>query len=207
MNSLLHIDSSPRGTRSISRQLTHEFTEAWKAAHPDSAVIHRDLALELIPFVTEDWIAGAFAQDALTPEQSQALAVSDQLIQELKTANHYVFGIPMYNFSIPAAFKAYLDQIVRVGQTVSFSEKGFAGLLTGKKVTVITASGSVFRDGTPFAPYDFQTPYLRTTLGFLGLTDVEFIIADGVNDVNYGKIDRETYLAPIRAKVRERAAI
>ncbi len=207
MSSLLHLDSSPRGDRSITRQLTHEFAEAWKAAHPGATITYRDLAESKVPFITEDWIAGAFAHGEVTPEQKEALAVSDELVAELKAADHYVFGVPMYNFSVPGAFKAYIDQIVRVGQTVNFNEKGFAGLLTGKTVTIITASGSVFREGTPMVSYNFQTPYLRTVLGFLGLTEVEFIVADGVNDVNFGKVDRETYLKPIHALVRERAAL
>lgn len=206
MSTLLHIDSSPRNSRSITRQLTHEFAETWKNTHPGSSIIYRDLGHVGVPFVTEEWVAAAFSQEALTPEQKQAVSISDELIHELKTADHYVFGIPMFNFSVPAVFKAYIDQIVRVGQTVSFSASGFEGLLKGKKVTIVTASGSVFRPGTPLAAYNFQTTYLRTILGFIGLTDVEFIIADGVNDVNFGKLDRETYLQPIHAQVQKTAS-
>lgn len=206
MSTLLHIDSSPRGNRSITRQLSHKFAETWKSTHPGSAVIYRDLGHAGLPFVTEDWVAASFSREALTPEQTKAVATSDELIAELKKADQYVFGIPMYNFSVPAVFKAYIDQIVRVGHTVNFTATGFEGLLTGKKVTIITSSGSVFRAGTPYAPYDFQTPYLRTVLGFIGVTDVEFIVADGVNDVNFGKLDRETYLKPIEAQVLQAAA-
>ncbi len=200
MITLLHIDSSPRGDRSITRSLTHDFVEAWKGSHPGAKVISRDLGQEALPFVDEGWIAAAFSPE-LTPEQKEKLALSDTLIDELIEADHYLFGIPMYNFSAPAVFKAYIDQIVRVGRTFSFSEKGLAGLLSGKKITIVTASGSVFREGTPRASSNFLEPHLRTIWGFLGVTDVEFIVADGVNDVNFGKIDRAAYLAPIRERV------
>jgi len=199
MSTLLHIDSSPRGDRSISRSLTHDFVEAWKGSHPGAKVISRDLGQQPLPYVDESWIAAAFSPE-LTLEQKAKLGLSDTLIDELFEADRYVFGVPMYNLSVPAVFKAYIDQIVRVGRTFAISEKGYEGLLKGKKLTIITASGGVFREGMPFAPYNFQEPYLRAVWGFIGVTDVEFIVADGVSDVNYGKIDRAAYLAPIRER-------
>ncbi|SDT90143.1 FMN-dependent NADH-azoreductase [Verrucomicrobium sp. GAS474] len=200
MSTLLHIDASPRGERSITRSLTHDFVAAWKAAHPGEKVISRDLGHQPPPFVDEAWIAAAFAPEP-TAADTAALAFSSELIAEIHAADRYVFGIPMYNLSIPAVFKAWIDQIVRVGRTFGFGANGLEGLVKGKKVTIITASGSVFRAGTPYAAYNFQEPYLRGILGFIGITDVEFIVADGVNDVNYGKIDRTAYLAPIREQV------
>jgi FMN-dependent NADH-azoreductase len=205
MPTLLHLDASPRGERSITRSLTHDFVAAWQAAHPGAAVITRDLVRNPPAFVEEAWIAAAFAPEP-TPEQAAALALSDVLIGELLAADRWVLGIPMYNLSIPAVFKAWIDQIVRVGKTFAFGANGLEGLVKGKKVTIITASGSVFRAGTPYAPYNFQEPYLRGILGFIGITDIEFIVADGVNDVNYGKIDRAAYLAPIREKAAASAA-
>ena len=113
MRTLLHIDSSPRGDRSISRQLTREFAVAWKEANPDGQVIYRDLRHDPVPLVTEAFIAAVYAPpEARSPELRAAIAVSDQLISELQTAIDYVFGVPMYNFSVPAGFKAYIDQIV-----------------------------------------------------------------------------------------------
>lgn len=203
---LLHLDSSARGERSISRQLTREFADAWKKANPAGSIIYRDLGHNPVPLVNEPWIEASFSPpDGLTPELKSALAVSDELISELEKADHYVFGVPMYNFSAPAAFKAYIDQIVRVGRTCNFSASGFEGLLKGKKVIIITSSGSVFRKGTPLESLNYQEPWLRTILGFIGLTEVEFIVADGLNDVNFGKVDREQYLSAIRLKVLEKA--
>jgi len=201
MSTLLHLDSSPRGDRSITRSLTADFVASWREAHPEGKVLVRDLALQPPPFVTEAWVAAAFSP-APTEADKAALAASDALIDEIFAADRIVLGVPMYNFNVPAVFKAWIDQVSRVGRTFSIGANGLEGLVKGKKVTVVTASGSVFREGTPYASYNFQEPYLRAVLGFLGVTDVEFVVADGVNDVNYGKIDRAAYLAPIREKIR-----
>ena len=112
----------------------------------------------------------------------------------------------MHNFSVPAVFKAYIDQIVRAGRTFAVEESGYRGLLTGKKATVITSSGGVFRSGSPFAPYNYQEPWIRTVLGVIGVTDVEFVVADGLSEVEFGKRDREEYLKPIREQVQQKAA-
>jgi FMN-dependent NADH-azoreductase len=208
MPTLLHLDSSARGERSVSRQLTGDFVSAWKQAHPGAEVIYRDLSNTPVPFVSERFIAGAYTPaDALSPELRVALATSNELIAELKTATEYVFGVPMYNFSVPATFKAYIDQIVRFGQTFARSESGYEGLLTGKKATVITSSGGVYRAGSPAAPYNLQEPWIRTIFGFIGITDVDFIVADGVTEIELGKRDREQYLKPIREQVRQVAAL
>lgn len=208
MPTLLHIDASPRRERSISRQLTSDFASAWKQAHPDGKIIYRDLGHNPVPFVTETFIAGAYTPpDALSPELRAALAISNELIAELETATEYVFGVPMHNFSVPAAFKAYIDQIVRVGRTFAADESGYKGLLHDKKATVITSSGGAYRSGTPFAPYNYQEPWLRTILGFIGVTDVEVVVADGLSEVEFGKRDREQYLKPIREQVQQKAAL
>jgi FMN-dependent NADH-azoreductase len=208
MPTLLHLDSSPRGERSVSRQLTRDFANAWKQAHPGAEVIYRDLGRNPVPFITETFIAAAFTPpDGLSPELRTAIATSNELIGELKTATEYVFGIPMHNFSVPAAFKAYIDQIVRIGQTFVVDESGFKGLLAGKKATIITSSGGVYRAGSPAAPLNLQEPWIRTILGFVGITDVDFIVADGINEVELGKRDREQYLKPIREQARQNAAL
>jgi FMN-dependent NADH-azoreductase len=208
MSTLLHIDSSPRGERSISRRLTSDFASAWKQAHPQGKIIYRDLGHDPGPFVNETWIAAAYTPpDALSPELRAALAISNELIAELETASEYVFGVPMRNFSVPAAFKAYIDQVVRVGRTFAVDESGYKGLLHGKKATVITCSGGAYRSGTPFAPYNYQEPWLRTILGFIGVTDVEVVVADGLAEVELGKRDREQYLKPIREQVQQLAAL
>jgi FMN-dependent NADH-azoreductase len=208
MSTLLHIDSSARGERSVSRQLTRDFANTWKQAHPGGKIIYRDLGHDHVPLVTENFIAAAFSPpDALSPELRSALAISDELIGELEAANEYVFGVPMYNFSVPAAFKAYIDQIVRVGRTFAVDESGYKGLIGGKKATVITSSGGVYRTGSPAASFNLQEPWIRSILGFIGIIDIEFVVADGLTEVELGKRNREEYLKPIRQQVQQKAAL
>jgi FMN-dependent NADH-azoreductase len=208
MSTLLHIDSSARGERSVSRQLTRDFANTWKQAHPGGKIIYRDLGHDHVPLVTENFIAAAFSPpDALSPELRSALAISDELIGELEAANEYVFGVPMYNFSVPAAFKAYIDQIVRVGRTFAVGESGYKGLIGGKKATVITSSGGVYRTGSPAASFNLQEPWIRSILGFIGIIDIEFVVADGLTEVELGKRNREEYLKPIRQQVQQKAAL
>src|SRR5580698_8452755 len=114
MPTLLHIDSSPLGEASISRHLTHEFIENWKQANPDGKVVTRDLTTTTIPPINAAWIGAAFTPEASrTAEQNQLLTLSTSLLSELETADEYVFGIPMHNFSIPSVLKLWIDQIVR----------------------------------------------------------------------------------------------
>ncbi|MBF1999924.1 MAG: FMN-dependent NADH-azoreductase [Synechococcales cyanobacterium C42_A2020_086] len=181
MTHLLHVDASPRGERSISRTLSREFVERWQATHPGSTVTYRDLGHAPVPHVTEAWIAAAFSSpNEHTPEMTDAIRLSDMLIDELLAADCYVFGVPMYNFSVPSGFKAYIDQIVRAGRTFAVTESGYKGLVEGKKALVITAEGGVYRPGSPAADYNFHEPYLRAILGFMGITDVNVIHADGL---------------------------
>ena len=176
MPTLLSIEVSPRHEFSTSRKLTAHFIERWKAAHPGSAVVFRDLTKTPPPFVDLAWIGGAFTpREQHSPEIAAAIKVSDDLIAELKAADHIVIGTPMFNFSIPAVLKAYIDQIVRVGVTVSPNN---VGLLTGKKATVILASGGDFSPGSPVEKYNQASGYLRQVLGWIGISDVEIILAN-----------------------------
>jgi FMN-dependent NADH-azoreductase len=134
--------------------------------------------------------------DALTPAQSELLALSDTFIGELFAADEYVFGVPMHNFGIPSVLKLWIDQIARVNKTFSYATGTPVGLLTGKKATILIASGGIYDAGTAMASYNFVEPYLRTVLGFLGITDVTVLTAGGASALNYGKIDRETFLQP-----------
>lgn len=182
MAHILHIDSSPRGDRSHSRKLSHEFITAWKTAHPEDTLSYRDVGHNPVPHVDEPWIAAAYSPpEAHTPELSQALKISDELVDEFIAADRYVFGVPMYNFSVPSTFKAYIDQIVRVNRTFAVNEQGYQGLVNGKKMLVITASGGSYREGTPAAGYDFQEPFLRAIFGLVGVTDITFIHADNLS--------------------------
>ncbi|MEH2177659.1 FMN-dependent NADH-azoreductase [Nostoc sp.] len=183
MVNILHIDSSPRGERSHSRELSKEFVSAWRAAHPEDAIAYRDLGHYPVPHVDEPWIAAAFSPpETHTPELTEAIRISDELVDEFLAADRYVFGVPMYNFNIPSTFKAYIDQIVRINRTVALDAQGYKGLVEGKKAVIITARGGDFSATSPFLAYDFQEPYLRAIFGFIGITDIQFINANSLNE-------------------------
>lgn len=174
---LLQIDSSAR-TSSVTRRLTAKFAEEWRKNHPDGEVIQRDLCGTILPQITDDWNATHLEESKLTPAHRSYLSTSDELIEELKTADTVFIGAPMYNFSIPSSLKAWIDQIVRLGKTVGYGPNGPQGLLAKKKVVVITSRGGAYEKGTAKEAFDFQEPYLRHILGFIGLTDVTFIHAE-----------------------------
>jgi FMN-dependent NADH-azoreductase len=179
MPTLLRIDSSPRSA-SISTKLTGEFVEKWKQQHPDGRVIHHNTTIENLPFVDESTIGAFYTPDeARSSDQKKLLALSDKLVDELIAAEVVVFGVPMWNFGIPASLKAWVDLIVRVGRTFARSANGYASLLpAGKKAYIFTARGGSYAAGTPFNAFDHQEPYLRSFLGFLGIHDVTFIHAE-----------------------------
>lgn len=202
MPTLLHLDSSPLGEASISRHLTSEFTQQWKAANPTGTIITRDLTTTTIPSVSAAWIAAVHTPvDALTPAQKDLLSLSDTLIAELFTADEFVFGVPMHNFGVPSVLKLWIDQIARANKTFSYATGSPVGLLTGKKATLLIATGGNYDAGTAMASYNFVEPYLRTVLGFLGVTDVTSIVAGGAAALNYGA-DRPTFLEPHVEAVR-----
>ena len=174
---LLQIDSSARKS-SVTRQLTAKFTKEWGKTHPDGVVIQRDLSTTALPLITDDWGATYLEDSKLTPAQRSYLSTSDELIEELIAADTIVIGAPMYNFTIPSLLKAWIDQIVRMGKTFGYGPDGPKGLLTGKKVIVITSRGGAYQKGTVTEAFDFQEPYLRHVLGFIGLRDVTFIHAE-----------------------------
>ena len=174
---LLRIDSSARAV-SVTRRLTARAAEEWKKNHPDGEVIPRDLSATQIPPITDDWGATRLQTSELTPAQRAYLSTSDQLIEELRSADTIIIGAPMYSFSISSSLKAWIDQIVRIGKTLGYGPGGPRGLLEAKEVMVITARGGGYEKGTPTEAFDFQEPYLRHVLGFIGLTNVTFIHAE-----------------------------
>jgi FMN-dependent NADH-azoreductase len=203
MPTLLHLDSSPLGDASISRALSREFVQDWKAANPNGKIVARDLTIESLPPVTGAWLAAAFTPEhAHTPEHKDLLRTSEELIAELLAADVLVFGVPMHNFSIPAVLKLWIDQIVRGGKTFNITDDGYVGLVKNKEAHVFVASGGVYDPGTPAAGFNFVEPYLRAILGFIGVTDVKFLWAGGTSGVMRGKIDRETLLKPHLAAIR-----
>jgi FMN-dependent NADH-azoreductase len=208
MATLLKFDSSPMGERSISRKLTEKFAKSWRQAHPGGKVIERDLTTMNLPVINGFWVGAAYTpEQARTPEQSAALAQSDSLIADLQHADEYVFGVPMHNFGIPSTLKLWIDQIARAGKTFSYGADGAKGLLTGKKATLLLASGGVYSQGTGMASLDFVTPYLRAVFAFLGITDVTIIATEGTAQLMSGKVDPETFLALSLEKVHSHASL
>ena len=205
MPTLLHIDSSPLGEASISRHLSKEFVQSWKKANPDGKVITCDLSAASLRPVTGEWVGAAYTpEDARTPAQRELLAVSDSLIADLEAADEYVFGVPMHNFAVPSVLKLWIDLVARTGKTFSYASGAPEGLLKGKKATFLVASGGVYDPATVMASFNFVEPYLRTVFGFLGVTDTKFINAGGAAALNYGKIDRQTFLQPHVESIRAR---
>ncbi len=207
MPTLLHIDASPRGDYSISRKVSAAFADSWKQANPGGKVIYRDLTTSNLTFVDLDWIAGAYsAPEQHNDSHKKALAISDTVIAELLSADQVIIGTPMYNFSTPAVLKAWIDHIVRFGKTFKPSATGIEGLAGGRKVTVAIASGSNYLPGKPFAAYNRESDYLTQIFGFIGITDVKFILAGDTNDVTQGKVDVKTFVAPFAEEAKELAS-
>jgi len=205
---LLKIDSSPMGDHSISRKLTTQFAASWRKAHPGGEVISRDLTRTDLPPVNGVWVGAAYTpEDARSRDQREALAASDTLIAELERADEYVFGVPMHNFSIPSTLKLWIDQVARAGKTFSYGADGPKGLLKGKKATLLIASGGVYEHGTAMASLNFVTPYLQAVFGFIGVTDVTIISAEGTAQLMSGKVDPQTFLAPSLEKVQSHASL
>lgn len=179
MANLLVIESSPRSA-SVSGSVAKEYVTEWKRRHPASKVVRRNVATSPAPFVTEHWIAAAYTPvENRTAEQKKVLAVSDTLIDELEAADTIVLAVPMHNFGVSAQLKAWIDQVVRVGCTFSYTAQGPSGLLDeNKKVVVIVARGGAYSGESPYAFLDQQEPYLRTVLGFIGLKNVQFVYAE-----------------------------
>jgi FMN-dependent NADH-azoreductase len=173
MTRVLTVQSSARTDGSVTRRLAEGVVARLRAAEPDVTVTTRDLAEGVSP-VDSDWVDANFtpAEDR-TPEQWAALAESERLVQELEAADVVVIGAPIYNFAVPAALKAWIDQVARAKRTFRYTETGPEGLLTGKTAYVAVASG-----GLPLgSDVDFATGYIRHVLGFLGITDVRFLDA------------------------------
>ncbi|MDH5618638.1 MAG: NAD(P)H-dependent oxidoreductase [Gammaproteobacteria bacterium] len=182
---VLEVQASARGEGSISRDLTADLIAALEARHGELNITRRDLAKGL-PFIDEAWVAANFTPDEdRTSTHRQILSRSDDLVAELQAADVIVIGAPMYNFSVPAVLKAWIDMIARARLTFEYTGNGPRGLLEGKKAYVVVPSG-----GVPVgSPADFATPYLRHALKFVGITDVEFIGAQGADRGNDEALD------------------
>jgi FMN-dependent NADH-azoreductase len=176
MSTILHITASIRNDESVSRSLGNRLVERL-AENREAKVVTRDLAKNDLPYIDAERFAANLAPYAeRSPEQHELAKISDELIGELQEAETIVFSLPVYNFAVPATLKAWADLVARAGTTFRYTENGSEGLLTGKKVYLTIASG-----GMPIgSEIDFMTPWLKFFLGFLGMTDVELVAADGI---------------------------
>lgn len=180
MKHLLYIQTSPRND-SVSNKLANQLVQKLKSSHTDLRVTTRNIA-EGLPFISETMIGAFYTPvEQRTPEQKSLVTLSDQLVDELEQSDGLIIAVPMWNFTMPAALKAWFDLIVRVGRTFKFKpEGGYDSLLKDRKAYIIVATG-----GVPVgAPVDFLTPSIKTILGFVGITSVEIIAAVGTNMPN-----------------------
>jgi FMN-dependent NADH-azoreductase len=186
--------------------MTKEFVEQWKQTHPHDTVTYRDIGRNPIPHVDEPWIAAAFSpSEQHTPELREAIRLSDELVDEFLAADVYVIGVPMYNFSVPSGFKAYIDQIVRVGRTVAFEPNDVANvfkpLVLGKKMFIVESRGdSGFQPGGQYEKMNYHDPYLSAVFGLIGITDITFVHVE--ND-EYGGSKLAESIANARSKISQ----
>jgi FMN-dependent NADH-azoreductase len=200
MKTLLQLNTSLFSTGGQSSQLADRFVAAWRGSNPESTVVVRDLAQNPLPHLDAERFLSFIAKpEDRTPAQQAIVAESDALIDEIKRADVLVLGLPMYNFGIPSTLKAYFDHIARAGVTFRYTATGPEGLLGGKKAYIFAARGGLYA-GTP---RDSQTTYVRDFLAFIGISDVEFVYAEGLN---MGESGKEAALAGARERLEQLAA-
>lgn len=178
MTTLLQINASIFSNDGQSSRLSGQFVSAWREAHPQGKVVMRDLAAAPIPHLDAQRF-GAFLSkpEERSAQQQAVLDFSDGLIEELREADVIVLGLPMYNFGVPSALKAYFDHVARAGVTFRYTENGPVGLLTGKKAYIFATRGGIYAGSA----LDTQTGYVRDFLRFIGIDDVDFVYAEGLN--------------------------
>lgn len=178
MTKVLHIDSSLFSSKGVSSALAGRYVQRLREAEPDLEVVHRDLGKEPIPHLDlERLTAIGTSKSERTPEQKRIAAEADRLVAELRDADLLVLGMPMYNFAVPSQLKAWIDHVTRAGVTFRYTVEGPVGLLEGKRAVIFTSRGGLHRGQAT----DTQTDHIRTTLGLLGITDIEVIYAEGLN--------------------------
>ncbi|MGZ3409973.1 MAG: FMN-dependent NADH-azoreductase [Xanthobacteraceae bacterium] len=179
MSNILYVTSSPRGDASYSNRLANYVVGELQRANPQATVIVRDLAVEPLPHIDDDFAVATRAPGGpQTDRQRAVLAKSDELVDELLAADTIVIAAPMINFGVASTLKSWIDYIARPRRTFSYSEAGPEGLVTGKRVIIAVATGGVYSSGDNAAS-DFQVPWLKHALGFLGMTDVEVVRVEG----------------------------
>jgi FMN-dependent NADH-azoreductase len=176
MSKVLVLKSSILADYSQSGQLSDYFVQQWQEQHSDDVITVRDLASSPVPVLDGELVGALRPSDAaLTPRQQEALNLSDELIAELQAHDVIVINAPMYNFNIPTQLKNYFDLIARAGVTFRYTEQGPEGLVTGKRAIILTSRGGIHKD----TPSDLLVPYLNLFLGFIGITDVNYVFAEG----------------------------
>ncbi|PZR26742.1 MAG: FMN-dependent NADH-azoreductase [Citrobacter freundii] len=181
MKTILKVTSSARGALSNSNKLVNKIIAELEQQHPGAEVISRNLVSQVYPHLEESLLTAFYGQPENNDAQTKAAtANSDQAIAELEQADFIVIGVPIYNFNIPSALKAWIDHIVRAKKTFSYGSGAPEGLVKGKKVYLAIASGGVYSEG-PLQPIDYAVPYLKTVLGFIGITDITVFRVEGVN--------------------------
>lgn len=193
MATLLRIDASPRGDYSVSKTLGKQFTAEWEKNNTGGTVVTHDTTTEKLPFVDMPWIGGVYTpQDKRSPEQAAAIKISDALVDELLACDELLITTPMYNFSVPASLKAWIDHVVRVHRTFT---PDYKGLVHGKKAWIIMASAGEYTAGSPAEGYNAATTYLKQILGFMGITDVQVILAGSTSAIDKGATSLQDYVA------------
>lgn len=200
MTGLLVVETSPRGNASVSRNMTRRYLAEWQALNPNGKIIRRDLAEEGLPHVTMPWLAAYFTPpDAQTAEMKAQLRLSDTLVGELLDCDELVIATPVYNYNIPAALKAWVDHIVRKGVTLGFDG---SGLVTGKKATLLIASGGEYGESSPIRDRDIATQYLRMILKVLGFVDITVVAGGGAKNVDLGEISMEDFVGKLDMELK-----
>ena len=197
MSNLLVINSSASGAASVSKQLIDETVARLRGQNPELVVVERDLGTSPVPHLNADSAAAIRGAEPANAAQSQAKALSDALVAELKAADILVIGAPMYNFGIPSTLKAWFDHVLRAGVTFKYGEAGPVGLLEGKRAIVVESRGGLYSSG-PAQALDSQEPHLRTMLGFIGISDVTFVRAE---KLGYGPEAREQAINDAKAEL------
>jgi FMN-dependent NADH-azoreductase len=178
---ILIIEASPRGAESASRQLTDKIRKRLSALYPGAHVVERDLAKDPLPHLDYPTVKAIFTKDPVQAEAlKEVLCLSNRLTEEVLSSDILVIASPLWNFGLPSSLKAWIDHIVRPGKTFRYTAGGAEGLAVGKKAILVLASGGVFTDG-PWKLWDTEEPYLRLILGFIGITDVKTVRAEGMN--------------------------
>ncbi|GJE59405.1 FMN-dependent NADH-azoreductase [Methylobacterium trifolii] len=203
MTKILHIDSSILGAHSVSRGLTAEIVARLQALHPGAEVIRRDLAADPTLHLSDAHLAVFHGGEVGSPALGEDLAKGGAYVDDLFASDIIVIGAPMYNFSVPSQLKAWIDRVCVAGRTFRYGPNGAEGLVKGKAVFVASTRGGIYTGDGAMAGFDHQESYLRVALGFIGLTDVTIVRAEGLAK---DEASKEQAVAEARAQVAALAA-